>query len=141
MVFLSPHPHHQNKVLRLKSGHNRHCPTSLLLDSAGDLSVQQRTAYFTLLSVFKANISSKPEYIHEKMKIRKPNDNGVLPQRQMNKIQVPRYDLSVSRGSFFYRGSQLFNSLPESLRTQTKMSSFKRGIKKWTKEHVAIKPP
>ena len=130
----------QNKVLRLKTGLRRDCPTAQLLETAGDLSVQQQTAYFTLMTVFRSVTSGKPKYICEKMKLRRPVNDEIFPQRQLNTITVSNSNLSVTRGGFVYRGAQLFNSLPVSLRTESKVSSFKRRLKAWTKTNIPIKP-
>ena len=48
----------QNKILRLKSGLDRSTPTRTLLTARGDLSVQQTSAYFTLMSVHRATTTN-----------------------------------------------------------------------------------
>ena len=53
----------QNKILRLKSGLDRSTPTRTLLIATGDLSAQQISAYFTLMSVHRATTTKKPVYL------------------------------------------------------------------------------
>ena len=49
-----------NKVLRLLTGLDRDTPVSILSASSGKLSVQQRTAFFTINSVYRILRSTEP---------------------------------------------------------------------------------
>ena len=70
----------QNKVVRMQTGLPWDTPTSDLMKAAGELSVQQLTAYHTIMQVFKVIKSGKPSYLNERFKIRRPDD-GVFPHR------------------------------------------------------------
>ena len=52
----------QNKVCRLKTGLGYDVSTKSLLHASDDLSIQQLTAYHTLVTVQKIKCSQKPEY-------------------------------------------------------------------------------
>ena len=95
------------------------------------------------MTVFKSLTNAKPKHIYEKCQIRQPNIfNGVFPQRQKNKIMLDKnYKRSISRGGFIYRGTQLFNSLPLNLRSEKKISVFKKELKKWIRDEIKVKPP
>ena len=56
----------QNKVMRLKSGTDYKTSTEDLIKLCKELSVQQVTAYHTLMTVFKAVKFGKPCYLAEK---------------------------------------------------------------------------
>ena len=99
----------QNKVLRIKTKNiDLNTPTTDLLASAGDLSVQQLGALHTVLYIFKIVRSGEPRYLAEKLQLRQAVQGRIFPLRQVNTIQVNR-DLTLSRSRFLYRGAQLWN--------------------------------
>ena len=87
------------------------------------LSVHQRCALYTLTSVHKAIKCQQPAYSHSEFQ---PNPATV---RNTGASRVD-YKLSISRGSYYYRGSRLFNKLPDSLQQSANQSTFKKEAKK-----------
>ena len=94
----------QNKVMRLKSGADYRTPTVELIQLCREFSVQQVTAYHSLMTVFKAVRFGKPSYLVEKWKLRAPTEDTVFPHMQLNNINVGA-DLTLSRGGLVYRGA------------------------------------
>ena len=134
----------QNKVLRLKikTGiYEMNTPTSILLDAAQDLSVHQQGALHTVLLVFKLVTRKKPAYLARKFRLKLADAEHIFPNRQENTIQVKSSKLSISRSGFVYRGGKIWNQLPKSLRSEKKLSVFKRLVKKWVTENIPKKPP
>ena len=86
----------QNKVLRLKTGLPSETPTEILLKTSGDLSVQQLTAFTSLLTAQKSIYYQEPVYLAEHFKF-----NQVQNPRSQNTIVPANYKLSVSHGGFF----------------------------------------
>ena len=119
----------QNKVMRMKTNLPRDTPTVDLVKAAGDLSVQQLTAYHTVMTVYRSVTSGKPKYISDRFKLKRP-ENGIFPHRQHGKIEIAPRKLSLSKGAFIYRGATLFNLLPFNLRTENKIQRFKQNVKK-----------
>ena len=130
----------QNQVLRMKTGLGRDTPTDTLTRESQQLSVQQLTAYHTLVTVFKAVRLGKPSYLANKLKLRRSNGTDIFPLRQTNTINV-KADLTLSRGGMVYRGAKLWNLLDHRLRAEPKLEPFKTRIKKWIRENVPVKPP
>ena len=120
----------QNKILRLKTGLPFDTPTRDLLQASGDLSVQQLTAYTSLLTPQKSIIHQEPVYLAEKFKI----------NQGQNFISPINYKLSGSRGGFFYRTAGLYNNLPANMRTPMAPDAFKRIVKPWITRNIPIKP-
>ena len=120
----------QNKILRLKTGLPFDTPTRDLLQASGDLSVQQLTAYTSLLTAQKSIIHQEPVYLAEKFKI----------NQGQNFISPINYKLSGSRGGFFYRTAGLYNNLPANMRTPMAPDAFKRKVKPWITRNIPIKP-
>ena len=130
----------ENKVLRLQTGMNRDTPVTTLLTASGDMSVQQITAYSTLMTVFKVVTSGYPGYLAERLRLKKPAE-GIFPARLINTIEVPKVRLTLSRGGFIYRGAKLWNMLPAQMRQENKPGKFKNTLRKWIKENIPYKPP
>ena len=131
----------QNKVLRMKTKNSDpNTPTTDLLASAGDLSVQQLGALHTVLYIFKIVRSGEPRYLAEKLQLRQAVQGRIFPLRQVNTIQVHR-DLTLSRSGFLYRGAQLWNHLPPALRQESRIHVFKSQLRKWILSTVSPKSP
>ena len=109
--------------------------TTELLSRAGELSVHQLGALSTLIMTKKIIQCGKPEYIAEQMTSR--NAGGT---RMGTTLDIPQKSLTLSREGFVYRGSKLYNLIPESLRKEMKISIFKREAKNWIQVHIPVKP-
>ena len=123
-----------NKVLRSLTGLERDTPISVLSAQSGQLSVHQRTALFTLNSVHRTLNTREPSYSFSCLK---PQSE---PQHRAhcNKIH---YKHSISRTSYYYRGSRLYNQIPSDLANKTKQSEFRKGAKQWVKMNIPLLPP
>ena len=131
----------QNTVLKLQTGLPRDYPTKDLLSKTGNLSIHQLIAYQTFVQVFKVINNQKPYYISNKFKVRKLNQNQIFPHRQINTVFTTKAKLSLSRGGFMFRGQTLWNLLPVSMRFCTNEKDFKKQVRQWVLNNIAIKPP
>ena len=111
--------------------------TSNLLHETNSLSVQQLTAFTTIISAQKALYHQKPEYFARKLNI--SSEENMVPQRQPNNIRV-RADLTTSRGGFFYRAATLWNLLPANMKHMMEPVQFKKKLRVWVKRSIPIKP-
>ena len=127
-----------NKVLRSLTGLDRDTPSSLLSSKTGQLSVHQRTALFTLTTVHKALRAKEPSYSYSTFK---PTPNPGQPVRLQTNCNNVNFNLSISRGSYYYRGSRLYNQIPDSLVNTTSQALFKKGAKQWVKANIPLLPP
>ena len=127
-----------NKVLRSLTGLDRDTPVSVLSKTSGKLSVQQRTAVFTLNTVHRALQSQEPSYSYSVLKTE--DDQAELLHHQQNCNRVS-YGLSISRGGYYYRGSRLYNQIPTSLCQIRNQSLFKKGAKQWVTANIPLLPP
>ena len=88
----------QNQALRLQTGLGWEAPTSQLVSEGKVMSVQQLTAYHTLMTVFKAVRLKKPSYLAEKFRLRRPNEFETSQHGLTNTIKV-KAGLTISRGA------------------------------------------
>ena len=127
-----------NKVLRSLTGLERDTPVSVLSSVSGKLSVQQRTAFFTINSVHRSMQSQEPLYTYSTFK---PNAFQAEVPRHQSNCNIVRRDLSISRCGYYYRGSRLYNLLPASLIQARTLSAFRKGAKQWVQANIPLLPP
>ena len=130
----------QNKVLRMLTGANFDVSTQSLLNMNNSLSVQQLTAFTTLISAQKAIYHQKPEYFSRKLVLNSSSQENLVPHRWVNNLQV-QADLTISRGGFFHRAAILWNLLPEGMKQRMEPDKFKKKAKDWVKRSILVKPP
>ena len=125
-----------NKVLGSLTGLDKYTSAAVICSTAGQLSVHQRTALLTLTSVHKALNRKEPSYTNFYL-----NSTDAQDVRQLTNCKRVEYDLSISRCSFFYRGSPLYNRIPPSMTKITEQSALKMSAKQWVKDNISLKPP
>ena len=116
----------QNKAAQIVTRSPPRSVRKPMFDKLDWLSVNQLIAYHTLLQIYKIRSTREPEYMSEIL--RKDNRNG--------HIVVTNTELTLAKKSFSFRGSQLWNSLPDNIRNSLKIGIFKKSCKKWVKETV-----
>ena len=109
----------QNKAAQIVC----HAPPRANRDSMytklGWLTINQLISYHTLITLFKIRLSGEPEYLARAVR----NDNIY------GRIIVPNCNLSLAKKSFTFRGSKLWNQLPQSLRNTGNTTIFKKSLK------------
>ena len=127
-----------NEVLRCVTGLDRYASTSALATASKQLSVHQRTALFTVTAVHKSLINKEPSYAHSRFHIKSRANEEIGNHWNCNRFH---HKLSLSRCGFFWRGSHLYNQLPNSLVIIKKQGSFKKAAKQWVMENIPLLPP
>ena len=128
----------QNKVMRLQTGLPFETPTTDLLRTSGQLSVQQLTAYHSLLQVYKTLKSQQPAYMYERLQPNGFNVNEQIRKSRSvsnNNIRIDG-DLAIYRNAFFNRASRLWNSVPFSIRQKESLGTFKKHVKMWIRQNL-----
>ena len=129
----------QNSVNRLITGARHGVATADLLSDTNTLSVQQMIAYYTLIMVHKITITQKPTYLADRLRLRREGERELRAWGGRT-VEIPNYSLETSKAGFVYRGGRLYNSLSRSLREEMSISKFKKGTKKWVREHIQVRP-
>ena len=130
----------QNQVARLTVDKRElqgklNMPTKELLHLSGDLSVHQLGAMNTVNLTKKIMMTQKPTYLSQRLLV---SDNRGT--RLGNTVAPDNSSLGLAREGFIYRGTKLFNLLPDYLKQESSMNKFKKIIKVWIKENISIKP-
>ena len=88
--------------------------------------VNQLIIYHSLVTVYRIRQSRTPEYLATIF--RKENLRG--------KVVLPKPNLELAEKSFSIRGARLWDLLPDQLREESKLSSFKISLRKWILENT-----
>ena len=127
----------QNQVLRLM--HDKATVEGLstveLHKLSNELSVHQQGALSTLCLAKKILLTGKPVYLMKRL-----NTSVDRGTRSRSTLYQQNSHLGLLRESFLYRGTKLYNLLPEELKLETKMELFKFKVKKWVLENISLKP-
>ena len=125
--------------MRLQTGLPFRTPTVQLTQATFDLSIQQLTAYTTLVTAQRCISSKQPRYMADKLQLRTNEGNATFPLRQENTLRI-QSNLTLARGGFFCRSSALFNQLPSDLRSNMDPKQFKLRVKAWVRSNIPVKP-
>ena len=128
-----------NKVLRALCNERKDTSTADLCEKSGQLSVHQRTAMVTLCSIFRIIKSAQPSYLYSALTL--SEESCRTHNSKSSNCRRVEYNLSLSRSSFLYRGSRLFNMLPPSMVEVPHVRIFKKMVKKWVRNNIPLQPP
>ena len=132
----------QNSVLRLQTGLGWYTSTEQLVTRANTLSVHQLVGYHTVLQAHKCRTTGEPSFMFKKLF---PNTNqlegNLGPLRSLtNENTIINFNLSLARGSFFYRASKLYNAIPPDIKSCPTVPTFKKHLRKWVHENIPVVP-
>ena len=118
----------QNSLSRVVSRSSRlQTHTSMLIRNLHWLSVSERIKYKIAMLTFKALHFSKPSYLTELLHPYHPSRK--LRSSDTNLLVIPDIRTSIGRRSFSFAAPTVWNSLPQSLRSCSNLTSFCRKLK------------
>ena len=88
--------------------------------------------------MFKTIQTGLPKYNSDRLEESRPLN--LADTRTSMRYRVD-YKLSVSRGSYFYRGSRLISLLLPDIFQARDLTTFKMQAKKWVRLNIPIHPP
>jgi len=116
----------QNRAARLVLLAPPRANRKLMFDKLSWLSVNQLIAYHTIIAVFRIRQAKEPEDLAV----------PILTDSRQGRIMLKNLRLDLYRNSFVYRGSQLWNRLPQSIRGLEKLSAFKKSAEIWVMANI-----
>ena len=128
----------QNSSLRLLLKKKYDTPTSILLEEARALSVNQTVAMNMLSQVWKIQECHQPVYHYERLFGRLAEPNTSTRSISSKEASV-NFNLSQGRGSFFYQAAILWNNLPPGVKNSSSKQQFKSRGKPWVQRNIPIK--
>ena len=87
------------------------------------------------MMVKKVISTSKPAYLARRLQVNNQDRDKV-----QGTITAASHILTITRGGFIVRGTQLFNSLPPPLRTEPDLKKFRGTLRTWVEQNIPAKP-
>ena len=115
----------QNKAARFVTKCDRYTSVKSLLSQCGWLSVHQLGVYHSVLIIYKTFQNNSPKYLKERIKNKFPYKTRMAASNVINLGPDP--NLQLTRNSFRWRASNLWNKLPEEIRSIQKISTEKEA--------------
>ena len=114
--------------------------TKELIDKCCELSVHQLVFYHTACQIYKIKLNRLPEYHFSRLFQNKSQTKSNKKTRYAKKgILRVDFKLSIARSSFFYQAPQVWNALPQYVKSAKTLKAFKKKCKHWTKKNVLVK--
>lgn len=123
----------QNKAMRSILKCNRYTPISNILSILNWLSIKQRIIFCTLLFIYKIKNNLTPNYLQRKLTRRA--DVQPYNLRNNNNLNVQFFTNNRTQNMLFYKGLQMFNSLPNDVQIENNMLRFKNKISQFVKHN------
>ena len=122
----------QNKCFRNILNVNKFTSPTEMRKLLECLSVKQIIIFRTLIFIQKIINGEVPTYLTEKIKFNRDNQSRVL--RSSNDIELVRANMACSQNSLFYKGVQMYNSIPDDIKNENVHTTFKRKLKEYVKQ-------
>lgn len=122
----------QNKIMRVVIGCSRYTSIASMLETLQWLSVKQRIYYNTMIFIYKIYYGLLPQYLSCHLSI--ISDHHNFNTRNKSNFTVPFYTKKFSQNSLFYKGVQLYNNLPTTVKTSRSLPIFKRECVQYIKQ-------
>ena len=121
----------QNHAARLVKKASKRSSAKLLLKDLPWLPVKDRIIYKIAVLVFNIiNNNSSPSYLRELITVYTPQTQRSLRSSQKSLLEVPRKNLKTfGERSFSYAAPEVWNKLPESIKSSQSTAIFKKNLK------------
>ena len=105
-------------------------------------TVLPKTLNNTLLQVYKCRTTGEPSFMFKRLFPNTVQQEGNLgPLRSLTHENITvNFNLSLSRGSFFYRAARLYNALPPDIKRCPTVPTFKKLLRKWVRHNISLVP-
>ena len=114
----------QNKIMRIILKVDRYTSSSFMLDALQWLSVKQRISFLTMVFIYKIINRLLPRYLCNR--IERGSDIHRYNTRNAYAVRTPTFLLRCSQNSLFYKGINVFNSMPRHIKSASTVAEFKR---------------
>lgn len=113
----------QNRAMRLILRCKRDVKIEFMLEKLNWLSINQRVQYNCLTLIYKIQNSMLPKYLNHQIIYNR--DISPYNTRNKNNFRLPQCTKSQTQNSVYYKGLQLYNTLPNVIKNELELSKFK----------------
>lgn len=125
----------QNRAMRIILKCSRYTSTHFMLESLKWLNIRQRLKLNTLKFIRKMRRNEAPEYLTEQIIYVKEAQPYQL--RNMEHFRIARVSTTAMQRSLFYKGLQLYNSLPNNVQNETNHNVFIKHVTHFVKHDLS----
>ena len=126
----------QNKAARAVTKMDWNTPTSEILKQCGWLSVNQLSVYHTVIMAYKVIQVKSPKYLYNMFNTTYNYKTRQADSGRIRSTRTPELDLA--KDSFSWRAAELFNDLPDAVRSMKTTQSFKLAAKVWIRQNIEV---
>lgn len=124
----------QNKAMRIVLRCNRRMSIITRLEILGLMNVHQRITFLTLIMVFKMKNNLVPDFTTRN--ITYVGESHRYPLRNVGDFHLPLYKKDNTQKNIFYSGLKMFNELPDELKNEKNIFTFKRLLTIYIKRNL-----
>lgn len=124
----------QNRAMRIILKCNNRTSIKSMLEALGWMNVKQRIFFRMLVVVFKIKHKMMPKYLTDEITYVGDLQTHLL--RNAEDFSVPAVNKQQTRNSVMNKGLMWFNKLPNDLKNETNLKTYKRLLKEYIKEKV-----
>ena len=125
----------QNRAARQVTKLSWFTPTRRLLGQCNWLSIRQLIFYHSALTVFRAVLTKEPLYLSDHLHTVHPYPTRLAAG---GGLRVDGIHGGLASKSFLVRAAKEFNTIPGDIRMSRTLPSFKKNLKKWTKDNIPM---
>jgi hypothetical protein len=103
-----------------------------LVKQLGWMTIQERSDYFLILTVFKSIVGKTPYYLQNSFNLRKDLNLRTSANTEYD-LHIPMFESPIKEKSLSIYGAKLWNKLPLHLKQIKSLCTFKREYKKYFK--------
>lgn len=122
----------QNRAMIVILGVSKFTPIKEMLNALQFMNIRQRIRYNTCILVYKMKNNLVPKYVLRNINFIKEKHN--YNTRNRENIEIRRTRTVIAHKSVVYVGYQMFNELPNELKSVKKIHEFKRCLKLYIKD-------
>lgn len=104
-----------------------------MLEALGWMSVVQLMVYKCCILIHKIVLGLSPPYLTNKLAL--VGDNHQYYTRQRNMLQIKHTRTHSAERSLVYRGFDWYNGLPNNLKNEKRLKTYKIDLKNYVKRH------
>jgi hypothetical protein len=121
----------QNQAVRIITGNFDfiHSRGINIVRSLRLMTIQERRDYFMCILMFKAINGLAPSYLTDKIILNGDVNTYPVRSSHMHNVYLPFIKKDVYKNSFLCKGGQLWNNLPDAVKTSNSLHSFKLNYK------------
>lgn len=121
----------QNRAMRVILRCNRYTSIKEMLNGLQFMSIRQIIIARTLQFIYKMKIGKIPQCASL---MRTRGELHTYPTRSRDNFRLPKTNKTCTQNSLFFKGTKIFNTLPNEIKNEPNEKRFKKQIIKYVKE-------